>query len=91
MNVSDFVREARDGVVTVEFRKIDTGDLRVMPCTLQPEKIPTKMEVRDQDPKSDHIVVWSIDKDAWRSFRVSTVEKWYKGMPVERQESTEGV
>ena len=27
----------KEGVVTVEFTKVDTGELRVMPCTLNQE------------------------------------------------------
>ena len=28
------------------------------------------------NPDSDHIAVWCIDKNAWRSFRVNTVISW---------------
>jgi len=67
------------GLVTVTFKKIDTGELRVMPCTLQPEALkengvtstinysPTEMEA---------FPVWSLDKKAWRSFRLDTVVQW---------------
>lgn len=79
MNVQEFLSAAREGVVTVEFTKIDTGELRVMPCTLKPDLMPTITEVRSQSTTSDHIVVWSLDKDAFRSFRVNTVVRWYKG------------
>ena len=34
MNVKEFLDAARAGEVTVEFKKIDTGEVRVMPCTL---------------------------------------------------------
>jgi hypothetical protein len=34
MKTSEFISAAKDGVVTVEFEKIDTKELRVMPCTL---------------------------------------------------------
>ena len=33
-NSSKFLELAKVGVVTVEFRKIDTQELRIMPCTL---------------------------------------------------------
>lgn len=79
MNVEEFVKAARKGVVTVEFKKIDTGELRVMPCTLDPEKLPSKTEVKSQNTQSEHVVVWSLDKEAWRSFRVNTVVRWYEG------------
>jgi hypothetical protein len=50
--------------------------------------MPGEATVKDIDPMSDNFVVWSLDKDAWRSFRVDTVTKWYTGNPVE-QESQE--
>ena len=30
------LKALKKGTVTVSFRKIDTGELRVMPCTLNP-------------------------------------------------------
>jgi len=50
-----------------------------MPCTLKPvileaNNVPTVL--KDMDPSSDHYAVWSLDKNAWRSFRLSTVEGW---------------
>jgi hypothetical protein len=80
--MNGFVKAARDGVVTVEFKKIDTGELRVMPCTLNRElsnhNVP---EILEQKENNDHLVVWALDKNAWRSFRVETVVKWYEGYP----------
>ena len=80
--MNGFVKAARDGVVTVEFKKIDTGELRVMPCTLNRElsnhNVP---EILEQKEDNDHLVVWAMDKQAWRSFRVETVVKWYEGYP----------
>jgi hypothetical protein len=52
-----------------------------MPCTLNPELGDFTIEIKKYDPKSDHYVVWCTDKDAWRSFRVSTVKEWYTGEP----------
>lgn len=81
--IAGFVDAAKKGVVTVEFTKIDTGELRVMPCTLNSElsnhNVP---EILEQKEESDHLVVWSMDKDAWRSFRVNTMIKWYEGSPT---------
>ena len=34
MNVSEFVKSAKAGIVTVTFKKINTDEIRVMPCTL---------------------------------------------------------
>ena len=76
-NIEGFLESAQKGIVTVEFRKIDTDELRIMPCTLNSEVANTKIDIKGIDPKSDHIPVWALDKKAWRAFRVSTVERWY--------------
>ena len=81
-----FMSEAKAGVVTVEFRKIDTDELRVMPCTLNSETAGREITIKDFDPNSHHFVVWCLDKSAWRSFRVSTVERWYAGYPEENKD-----
>ena len=81
--IKGFIEAAKEGVVTVEFTKVDTGELRVMPCTLNAElsyhNVP---EILEQKEDNDHLVVWSLDKQAWRSFRVSTLVRWYKSENV---------
>jgi len=72
-----FIDEAKKGIVTVEFRKIDTDELRIMPCTLNSETAGVDINIKDYDPMSDNFVVWALDKKAFRSFRVNTVERWY--------------
>lgn len=80
--IKGFIDAAKKGVVTVEFNKIDTGELRVMPCTLNTELSNRNVqEVLEQREDNEHLVVWCIDKDAWRSFRVETVVRWYEGYP----------
>lgn len=71
----------RRGSVTVSFRKVNTDELRVMPCTLNPKVlmesgVTNKVEVSDASADSDHFAVWALDKNAWRSFRLETVEGW---------------
>jgi hypothetical protein len=84
MNMNGFFEAARRGVVTVEFNKIDTGEKRVMPCTLNRELSENNVpEVLEQQEVSEHYAVWSLDKSAWRSFRVNTVTNWYEGYPNE--------
>jgi len=82
-DASNFLTEVKAGVVTVEFRKIDTDELRVMPCTLNSETAGRDIAIKNVDPNSDHFAVWCLDKNAWRSFRTSTVERWYTGYPQE--------
>jgi len=78
-NIKGFIAAAKKGKVTVEFNKIDTGELRVMPCTLNSElsnhNVP---EILEQKEDNDHLVVWALDKNAWRSFRVNTLVQWYE-------------
>jgi hypothetical protein len=85
-NPEKFLAEAKAGVVTVAFRKIDTNELRVMPCTLNKELSDNNVKEINVDPASHHFAVWCLDKNAWRSFRVSTVEDWYTGYPTEVEE-----
>lgn len=71
----------RKGTVTVSFRKINTDELRVMPCTLNPKVlmasgVTNKVEPSDSSADSEHFAVWALDKSAWRSFRLETVEGW---------------
>ena len=81
-DIKGFTSAARSGVVTVEFEKINNGGLRVMPCTLNRDlshhNVP---EILEQREDNDHIVVWALDSEAWRSFRVETMVKWYEGYP----------
>ena len=83
MNTQEFLQRGNEGVATVEFRKVGTDELRVMPCTLNSSIVGQDLAVsgKEQNANSEHLVVWSLDKDAWRSFRVETVERWYEGYP----------
>lgn len=82
MQIKNLIKAAKEGVVTVEFNKIDTGELRVMPCTLNTTLSNNNVqEVLEQKEGNDHLVVWALDKEAWRSFRVSTLVRWYEGYP----------
>jgi len=82
--MNGFVKAAQEGVVTVVFKKINDGEIRTMPCTLNRalsgNKVPEEIDQRDE---SDNIAVWALDKESWRSFRVNTVIQWYKGYPTE--------
>lgn len=80
-NPEKFIETVRNGVATVEFKKIGTDELRIMPCTLNSEIAGFDIPLKDFDERSDNFVVWCVDKDAWRSFRVNTVVTWYPGYP----------
>mgnify|MGYP001823308042 CR=1 FL=1 len=82
MNTEKFLKAAEDGIVTVVFEKINDGGTRIMECTLNSVLMPEyTRNIMGQRPENDHLVVWALDRDAWRSFRVSTVTDWYEGSP----------
>lgn len=71
----------RKGTVTVTFRKINSDEIRVMPCTLNSKVlmangVTNKVELSESSSDSEHFAVWALDKNAWRSFRLETVEGW---------------
>jgi len=80
-NPEKFFEQAQKGIVTVVFEKLHTKEIRTMPCTLNSDFGDFVIEIKKYDSKSDNFVVWCTDKDAWRSFRVSTVIDWYEGEP----------
>lgn len=66
------------GIVQVTFKKIDTGELRVMPCTLEETVLDAhgaNIKIK-MNADSDHFCVWALDKNAFRSFRLTTVTEW---------------
>ena len=74
------IEALKKGSVTVTFTKVNSGEIRVMPCTLNPEVLTANgidtVTVEIQKPTNDQIVCWSLDKDAWRSFNADTVVSW---------------
>lgn len=74
------IEALKKGSVTVTFTKVNSGEIRVMPCTLNPEVLTANgidtVTVESQSPTNDQIVCWSLDKDAWRSFNADTVVSW---------------
>ena len=83
---TELIAALQKGSVTVTFQKVNSDEIRVMPCTLNPvvlnawgiedysvvnlhnERIVTK--------QTDQVPVWSLDKNAWRSFIMDTVLGW---------------
>jgi len=81
---SNLLNALKAGVVTVVFKKINTDEIRIMPCTLNQEVLTenkVKMNVKDIDLETEHFAAWAIDKEAWRSFRLDTVVSWEVGFP----------
>ena len=77
--VKELVAALKKGTVTVTFQKVNSDEIRVMPCTLNPavlEAHGVKPTIENVGEESDHLPAWSLDKDAWRSFRIDTVMGW---------------
>lgn len=72
------------GIVTVVFEKIDTGEIRTMPCTLNKEIHKQSMEIKGYS-SPDTVIMYALDKQAWRDVRINTIVEWYEGMPKEEK------
>ena len=72
----ELIEALKKGVVVITFKKIDTGDVRVMPSTLNPELIPESTSITNISAESETIMVWSLVKNAWRDIRSNTIIEW---------------
>jgi hypothetical protein len=73
------IKALYNGQVTVTFQKVNSDEIRVMPCTLNPlilEANNVKPTIKNQGSDSDQIAAWALDKEAWRSFIADTVLGW---------------
>ena len=69
----------KQGTVSVTFQKINSDEIRVMPCTLNPivlEAFGINQKIGNITPESEHYAAWALDKEDWRSFRLDTVLGW---------------
>ena len=82
MNTKAIVDALKKGVVTVVFEKIDTGEIRTMPCTLNNDISGATMVIKEYS-SPDTIVMWGLDVNAWRDVRVDTIKDWNEGYPKE--------
>ena len=56
----------KNGTVQVTFQKINSGEIRVMPCTLNPlvlEAHNVKPSINNVTAESDHLPAWALDKE----------------------------
>jgi|TARA_B100001094_G_C17895926_1_gene654017 hypothetical protein len=81
---NDLYNALKEGVVTVEFTKIDTGELRVMPCTLNKEIHKQKLDMKNYT-SNDTMIMYGLDVKAWRDVRIDTIQKWYQGYPQDKE------
>ncbi len=83
--MKDLVDALQKDIVTVVFEKLDTGEIRTMPCTLNQEIHKQSIDIKKYDTTSDAIIMYALDKKAWRDVRVNTIQNWYTGMPKEEK------
>ena len=74
--MNELIEALKKGAVVITFKKIDTGDVRVMPSTLNPGLIPESTSITNISAESETIMVWSLDKNAWRDIRSNTIIEW---------------
>jgi hypothetical protein len=67
-------------VMYVTFTKVD-GTERKMLCTLNDQYLPQRSDTVSERKRTDEVVsVYDLEKDDWRSFRVSSVSKFEEGV-----------
>jgi uncharacterized protein YjaG (DUF416 family) len=59
-------------IMTVVFEKSD-GSLRQMRCTLLEDYLPEYITESSKKENEDVLVVWDIDNNNWRSFRLDSI------------------
>ena len=69
---AEMVNTLRKNDCTVTFKKVNLAS-RVMNCTLREEMLP-EYDGRNGGNQKEVIVVWDLDKNAWRSFRIDSVK-----------------
>lgn len=77
------IKHLRQGKVNFSFKKAD-GELREANGTLIQRIIPAEKQNWDSNPNPpgsnpDNVVYWDMDKNAWRSFKISKLES-YSGL-----------
>ena len=77
VNVNDLQFALQSGPTVVRFTKVD-GTIRVMECTLNGNHIPQEPVVEGEEKKAKKEnpaiqVVYDLEKQAWRSFRLDSV------------------
>tara|TARA_B100000214_G_scaffold168348_1_gene120902 strand:- start:571 stop:810 length:240 start_codon:yes stop_codon:yes gene_type:complete len=74
--MNELIEALKKGIVVITFKKIDTGEIRVMPSTLNRNFIPESTSIMNISAESETIMVWSLDKNAWRDIRSNTIIEW---------------
>lgn len=72
---NDLILQLKDNVCEVNFTKVN-GEVRIMKCTLQDSYILETTSETTKKPNTDILSVWDIEKSAWRSFRVDSLNSF---------------
>ena len=73
MNKENLLNLLREKELTISFVKKD-GTTRKMFCTLKPEVIPEVNGTSGSQKNENHIVVYDLEKNGWRTLNLET--KW---------------
>lgn len=74
----NLLKDLREMACEVHFKKVD-GSIRNMRCSLREDLLPQGSDPKHLDEQhakpenKDVIVVWDLEKNGWRSFRVDSV------------------
>lgn len=72
LNREEFLERLQDHVIEVNFTKV-SGEPRKMICTLRADLIPPQQDIEELTSDEDRMIVWDVEKDAWRSFRLDSI------------------
>ena len=77
---ADLKKLLLENVMSVTFTKKD-GTKREMICTLMAEHLPPVEKQEDNEAKTkkqseESIAVWDLEKKAWRSFRIDSINEY---------------
>jgi hypothetical protein len=81
------LKDLQQEVIKVTFTKVN-GEKRVMRCTLLEKYLPVntdKQHIIAEHKKPENlstVVVWDMDQNGWRSFRIDSVE-YVEATPAE--------
>ena len=74
--MNELIEALKKSIVIITFKKIDTDEIRIMPSTLNPDLMPESNSIANISAESETIMVWSLDKNAWRDIRSNTIIEW---------------
>lgn len=78
LTYDNIIEQLENGIVRLSFIKVKDGQVRNMRATLKEDYIPRPDGNHDQrkplQDKKEVVRVYDLDLEAWRSFRVNTLQ-----------------